>query len=703
MSLVSYPGTLGPSASRVGPALSASDIYKEAGALVLEGDPLAMRAYGLGPNSSVSQLSSRFRADPGALLAMLRGDSRQSVASAPPVDAMGFRGNMSHYARAGFGQESSGIAGNVFASSLPAGQVSPGTAKALLELVDPEPALDYTAYWQNLHAAVKPMPPLTARHVNTNNLRFLPFSGFSEDSISLATQTGTRYAPTPYAFNQPGVHAEGVANSGLCGPGTFGTLAQALETPCTAGAAQFTGAGQATGISNLSAITSTTYMNTTMTDEGYSSLYGSLNMDKFALSLSAAEFSGGFCLCKVTTGNGAVSRTSIAGQNQTRGLGLHSLHQDQYISSVSSTPGTYTNTVDSILKQTNNKAFASNTDFEFNANCGTLGLLQEVVDYDEVVSGADQTVVRFYAIPILPTGPNIQMLTPAAAGDQYTAAASIWMQDVSMYSEYPSGTGNLGLSADQFTATAMLAPNSDRARAPFAFEVTGLAPVAGDFLYWSSVNATRICRCAKNLGQSLLAGMPQFECMRTDAAAGGSVTIQLSQKLFFNMVTTPSDPTWSIARPIGKQTSTLTEKMRGVCACAGGRGNSAAAAVRDSKNNTAAVGRQLGQHQAIISVAQKAADVVDDHPAKPSLFGLGIPESFLNGSVLKSIGGAGKYLFNHPAGRAIIDKWAPTAVQHGVSGVTRAITSGMGEAAGETAGEIATDIGEGLLAFLAAA
>ena len=568
----------------------------------------------------------------------------------------------------------------------------------LKRTVDPEPGGDYALYWNNLHAATGAMPPLVPRGINSQSIRCLPFSGFSEDSINLAATTAFRYAPTPYAFDRPGLFVTGAVGAGLGGDSVASpTFQVALEAPSTIAVAQYTAVATSPA-PVLAAVTQTQYVNTTMADEGYVSRVDLASPDLQQANITCAEFSGGFALIKVTTSNAAISSVSIAGQNQTRGLGFHTLRTGQYETTVSNPGTTYTDTVEDLVRMTGNKAFCNDVDFDFNVAACTLGLLSDVVDYDQVVSGADQTIERFYAMPIIPPSANVMPLTPNASGAISAVGANlaIWQEPVSHYS---SGIGEVG---GHWNSAQLIGANWQTTVAPFAIQ--DILPANGTWIGWSSVGGTRICRCATNMAQTMMAGMPQIEVNRTDAAAGGSVTVQISQKLFYNMIAKPSDPNWTMARPICKATTSLTEEIRGASAQAGGKGLTAEQAVADSKSNSNAVSLAIGAEPAVAAYTARAGAAIDDQPQKPQRVGLSPPVKYSPGSALNVIAGKaaaaakglfamGKSFLGSQAGRQLGQKYGPIALEAASRKAESKYGSFAGEAAEAAGGEVLSALG----------
>ena len=645
MSVVSFPNTS---------VSASSDRYVEAQDLVMSRDGLAFRAYDLPESAPQHDLVSRFKRDPGRLLSYLRPQSKRSSSRAGAYTQENFTRGEGPFT-------GEGAMGHILTQSSvgPTGLVH--KADFIAKSLDPEPCLDYALYWNNLHSAVSPMPPLLPRNVNLQNMRFLPFTGFSEDTISLAGPQVCRYAPTPFLFDRPGLVVLGASGAGLAGPSAAATFELALEQPIATGTGYST--RNTTPAATIATVTQTTFVNTTMANEGYSSLAAFSPPDVYTQNVAMGEFSGGFALIKVIVANGAQCQISIAGQNQTRGLGFFALHEELQRGTLASIGATnWDATIDSMLKMTDNKAFANNVDFEFNTSAATLGLLSNIVSYDEVVSGADQTVERYYAMPILPPGPNVTPLTPDTNGTDYTAGEAIWQRHVGNYGVVPSNLAGTWSQATISGVNWYQTTGGAGDNAPYSLNgTTGGSSLLG----WNTVGNTRVCRAA-GIGQTLMAGMPQFECVRSDSAAGGSASVVVSQKLFYNMINAPTDANWSVSRAIGKYTSTAAESIRNASAMCGGRGPTAADAVKDAKKGSAAIAASADKNPHVIQTVVSASNLGDTHISKPAKLGNSPPEGYSQGLSLKKLGAAAGSFISGAVGKGVgnlIGEKAPKAVQ----------------------------------------
>ena len=104
----------------------------------------------------------------------------------------------------------------------------------------------------------------------------------------------------------------------------------------------------------------------------------------------------------------------------------------------------------------------------------------------------------------------------------------------------------------------------------------------------SSANKWRIVRANRNIGQTLLAGMPQFEA-RVSASNAVSVTFNVSFKTFFNFLTPIEHPLYerAIYSSYIDGARQQLELYRSHIGSHSGEGISPVAAIRDSKTLSA--------------------------------------------------------------------------------------------------------------------
>jgi len=427
----------------------------------------------------------------------------------------------------------------------------------LTDLINPDLSTDFVKYWSNLHRAVRPMPPLFRGGARVP-FKFQAWSGYVETTVNVGQSSAMRYCPTPYVNDQPGFFIESDIGAGLAGSVPAGTFDVAVESAMAIGQPGYFNDGTV-GTGNVTSITNSVYQDQTQTLSGYASNVDIEAPSKFGIGASVAEYSGGFILAKVTVSNGATAQIAAIGQNQSRNLGFQTLNTQ----TVNSSPGQSVNTIENIAQVVDHDMWVNSFDYYCSKTAATAGGLKDLVMYDDIVAGTDESVIRYYVMPIVPPACNLMPLLPSGFG------AALWNVAISGYQLTPSNTGNA-------TTQSFVAP-----QIPLSIDIIGT-----QITYTTSIRE-RVMRCRNNPTQSLYAGMPAFEVVRADdeSVFPAGVRIQLTAKHFYNFVTPSTHACWNSARQTALSSGPASESLRAWCAPAAGRGSTPEGAVMDAQQN----------------------------------------------------------------------------------------------------------------------
>ena len=133
-----------------------------------------------------------------------------------------------------------------------------------------------------------------------------------------------------------------------------------------------------------------------------------------------AEIPGGMIVFRVIAANGAIAKVAHVGQNQVKQFGVHTLDLrsdpiNQSGTAVTPGGGGGDGPIGNIAKfeaAFENSIWTNETDYFFERDMVVMGSLAKVAGFDELISGADQTVSRYYCVPFAGPKAGLTALHP---------------------------------------------------------------------------------------------------------------------------------------------------------------------------------------------------------------------------------------------------------------------------------------------------
>ena len=279
------------------------------------------------------------------------------------------------------------------------------------------------------------------------------------------------------------------------------------------------------------------------------------------------QFMGGCLEITVLVPQGVTANCVAVGQKEVRGVGNQVLDE-----SALELGGSL-------------RSFVAAPDFHIERGAFVIGGLNAFKEQVTLV-GNDMTQQHTFYIPIMP-GQIGRWMQMNEANNGANGSNSIWMQPLSAILRGDEGGGfNI-----YNTATHRHRDKANQISTQFNpwFAFNNDENTSNAVIEASTAASYRIQRTVRNIGQCLLAGMPQFEIV-VSASPSSSVTVNVNYKMFYNFVTNIEHPSFEAAfnsSVLGGVDGQLA-KYQQVIGSHAGNGFTVAEAITSSKQRTEA-------------------------------------------------------------------------------------------------------------------